>query len=247
MVSGHVQIAKYAGLIGLPNTVTFLREPVSRVISHYRHLTRDEGFEGDLLTFAREPWNKNVQSRVLCQLDPALMGIVGITEQYQASIDIINERWNWMLNQRKDNISDRLSNFKVSPTSQETAEITKLNEADLALYARAVYVFKNSLACFESGSDSDPRGHITSARTKHGIVGWAFDMLTEQATEIELLVNREVKANLKCIDFRPALAGWKVPRSGYIGFHLRSVALEKGDLVEIRDCKHERILDSRII
>jgi len=244
MISGHVQIAKYAGIIGLPNTISFIREPVSRVVSHYRHMLRDEGFDGDLLMFANQPKYRNTQTRVLCQLDPALIGIIGITEQYQESIDIINRRWNWTLNQRKDNISDKLSGLKVSLSSEETAEITNLNLKDLALYDRAILVFGNSLACLKSGSNSDPRGKISAASANHGISGWAFDMFSDQAAEIDVVVNKEVRANLKCTDFRPILAGWKVPRSGYIGYHFRSETLKDGDEIEIRDSKNHLLLDS---
>jgi hypothetical protein len=247
MVSGHVQITKYAGIIGLPNTVAFIREPVSRVVSHFRHMMRDEGFKGDLVKFINQPFNQNVQSRVLSQLDPALLGIVGITEQYQDSIDIINKRWNWGLNQRRDNISDKMSDFKVSLSSEEKAEIIKLNSKDLALYERAIHVFGNSLASLKSDSASDPRGAISFARTKQGISGWAFDMFSDEATEIDILVNQEVQSRIKCADFRAGLAGWRVPRCGYIGFHLKSVPLEDGDMVEIRDSELGLILDATVV
>ena len=247
MVSGHVSVAKYAGIIGLPNTTLFVREPVARVVSHFRHMLRDEGFEGDLLKFIRSPGNQNVQSKVLCQLDPALIGVLGITEQYQASIDIINKRWNWMLNHRKDNISDQMSDVKVSLSSEEEAEIIKLNATDLTLYTRATQVFSNSLACLKSDSASDHRGAISMAKVNHGISGWAFDMFSDQATEINVIVNQEVKATLKCMDFRPVLAGWKVPRRGYIGFHLRNISLKDGDSVEIRDRQHNLVLDSTTV
>lgn len=247
MVSGHVQLTKYAGVIGLPDTVTFVREPVSRVVSHFRHMMRDEGFEGDLLKFIRMPLHRNVQSRVLCQLDPALLGIVGITEHYQDSVDIINSRWNWRLNQRQDNISDKMSDFKVSLSAEEEAEIKELNTSDIALYKRATHVFGNSLNCFKNGSASEPRGAISTATANHGVSGWAFDMYSDELVEIDVLVNREVRSQMKCVDFRPILAGWKVPRCGYIGFHLKAVSLKSGDKIEIRDNRHGLILDSVVV
>ena len=247
MVSGHLQLTKYAGLLGLPNTVTFIREPVARVVSHFRHMTRDEGFEGDLLKFIRKPIQQNVQSRVLCQIDPALLGVLGITERYQDSIDIVNKRWHWGLNQRQDNISDKMSEVKVSLSNEEEAEIIKLNSKDLALYDRAVQVFNNSFTCLKKNSASDPRGAISFARTRQGVSGWAFDMFSDEAAELDIIVNQDVKAQIKCADFRPALAGWRVPRCGYIGFHLKSLSLKDGDKVEIRDSELGLTLDKTIV
>jgi hypothetical protein len=247
MVSGHVHAAKYAGTIGLPNTMTFVRQPVDRVVSHYRHMVRDEGFEGGLMSFAREPAYRNTQSRVMDFLDPALFGVVGITEQYQSSIDLVNAHWNWRLSHRADNVSDKMSGLKVIPSAEEEALITDLNSKDVALCDRAHHVFKNSLFCLTLDLKSEPRGAISTARDKQGISGWSFNMFSDQPSEIEVLVNQEIKGNLKCVDFRPALAGWKVPRNGYIGFHLRSVSLNEGDTVEIRDIEHQLILDSTIV
>jgi len=247
MVSGHVPAAKYAGVIGLPNTVTFIRKPIIRVVSHFRHMVRDEGFEGDLSSFARIPVNRNVHSRVLNHLDPALLGIVGITEQYKSCIDLINARWKWGLAHREDNISDQMSEVRVNPSSEEISLITDLNTLDIALYDRAIHVFNNSLTCLERGLEPEPRGAISVAKNQQGISGWAFDMFSEKPVEIEVIVNQEVKGKLKSMDFRPALAGWKVPRSGYIGFHLSSVSLKEGDEVEIRDSKYQLTLDSTVV
>ncbi len=247
MVSGHMHAVKYAGVIGLPNTVTFIRKPIARVVSHFRHMVRDEGFEGDLMSFAQKPVNRNVQSRVLDLLDPALLGIVGITEQYKSCIDLINTRWKWGLAYREDNISDQMSEVRINPSSAEISLITGLNTLDIALYERALHVFNNSLTCLERGLESEPRGAISVAKDKQGISGWAFDMFSDKPVEIEVIVNQAVKGKLKSMGFRPALAGWKVPRSGYIGFHLSSVSLKEGDEVEIRDSKYQLTLDSTVV
>ena len=101
--------------------------------------------------------------------------------------------------------------------------------------------------CLKNGSASEPRGAISTAKVNHGISGWAFDMYSDDATEIDIIINQQVKAQIKCVDFRPLLAGWKVPRYGYIGFHLKFASLKNGDKVEIRDSLLGLTLDSTVV
>ena len=140
-----------------------------------------------------------------------------------------------------------MSEVRVNPSSEEVSLITGLNTLDIALYERALHVFSNSIACLQRELASEPRGAISLAKDKQGISGWAFDMYSDKPLEIEVVINQEVRGKLKCVDFRPVLAGWKVPRSGYIGFHLRSVSLNEGDEVEIRDSNYQLTLDSTVV
>ena len=58
-----------------------------------------------------------------------------------------------------------------------------------------------------------------------------FRQLLDDKT-IDVVINGSEIARLSCAGFRPGVAGWKVPRSGYIGFALHEVQLEEGDQVE---------------
>lgn len=77
--------------------------------------------------------------------------------------------------------------------------------------------------------------------------GLLSTMYSDEVVEIDVIVNHEVKSQMKCVDFRPNLAGWRVPRCGYIGFHPKSVSLKSGDRVEIRDNRYGLILDSVVV
>jgi len=247
MLSGHLHATRYGGIFGSLNTVTFVRNPLDRVVSHYRHAVRDQGFKGPLMDFAREDTYINVQSRILAGLDPALVGVIGLTEQYRDSIDIINEKWGWKLEYRQENVSDQMSSLRVEPSSKEKREIEKLNERDFELYERASHLFANGVECLTRGIRHEPRGAISSATVAKGLNGWAFCVDSEEMAQIDVVINGSQIASLSCAGFRPGVAGWRAPRSGYVGFAMREVQLVEGDRVEIRDSKSQLLLDSTLV
>ena len=61
LVSGHYDVPKYGRLLGLDNTVSIFRDPVTQVISHYRHAVRHYGYARDLMSFVQQQWIRNVQ------------------------------------------------------------------------------------------------------------------------------------------------------------------------------------------
>lgn len=247
MVCGHFSISRYGGLIGLPNTASFLRKPLSRVVSHYRHAVRHLDFEGSLLAFARSPAQRNTQSRVLSWLDPALLGFIGLTEEYRRSIDLINASWGWNLSDRVDNVGDQRGEFRVQPNEREVNEILSLNKQDTALYERAAHVFSNSQENQRLGARHEPRGGITLADPVKGVSGWAFNIDSDACPEVELCVQGEAIRSFTPGDFRPALAGWGVPRKGYIGFHAGSLGIDEGSVLELREAESGLLLDHRTV
>jgi hypothetical protein len=238
LIAGHFPLSKYGGIIGLTNTVTIIRDPIQQVISHYRHNVRDHGLQHDLMTFARLDRVRNLQTRMLANTDPALVGIVGLTEQYKEFLSVVNHRWQWNLKNRKRNVSERFRKNPIQLTREQKFELERLNQSDLTVYERAQQVFENTLYCMQKGLQADPRGAITIADTVHGLRGWAFDMVSDDIAEIEILVNGNSKLTTRCDIFTPALAGWKIPRRGYVGFAYQRNSLKEGDIVEIRDIRY---------
>ena len=235
MLSGHFQLHKYGEIFGLTNTVTIFRNPVHQVISHFRHAVREHGFEGSFLTFASQDFIRNLQSRLTGNCDPAMLGVVGLTESYKTVLKMVNFRWGWNLPHRKINVSRNFGRGKFEPSDQERSEIERLNQADLSTYKRAQRVFENSVWCFERGFGCDPRGCITVASKKYGIKGWAFDMYSDDLVQIEIFLNGRPYHRIDCTEFLPSIACWKLPRCGYVGFTIDDQELIEGDRVEIRD------------
>ena len=242
LVAGHVPVTKYGSQLGLPNTIAFFRDPVQQVISHYRHAVRNQGFEDGLLAFARLESSRNIQSRLMAGVDPALLGIVGLTEQYRETLAIVNHCWSWDLRHVKKNVGGRLRLRLLEINARTRERLERLNESDRALYERARQVFKNSLYCLEHRVERDPRGAITLADSRSGVRGWALEMGSDAPVEINIRINGRVHSRTHCDLAVSELSRWRLPREGCVGFRAKNVTLSHGDSVEIRDVRQGLVL-----
>ena len=247
MLAGHVPLNKYATEFPLRDTFTLLRDPVEQVISHYRHAVLHYGYKDSLMAFAENVGNRNVQTHYLSECDPALVGIIGLTESFRDSLTLVNQRWDWSLKHRKKNVGRRLGRQRVKPSQRERARIETLNAIDRDNYRRASLVFHNCWLNHHKGTGRDPRGKITKASKTEGIKGWGFDMLSDQPIEIILTRNGEEITRMNCISPVPELDRLRVPRSGKIGFNYSLASISPGDTVEISESASGLVLDSVVI
>lgn len=247
LVAGHIAVGRYGGVLGVTNTVTFLRDPVRRVISAYRHHKNQHGYQGDLLTFANLPEYRNHQSRWMAGLHPALFAVVGITEKYPESIELINHLWGWDLLVREDNVGEKIGHEKVSVTTEQSEIIRTLNSADVALYNRAVELHDEALNALRAGQSIDVKAAIIRAVPGAGVTGWAFSRTCERPARLRVEVNGADVETVDAVLLNSSLGGWGVPRYGYVGFKTRDVVTRAGDSVVIAEPGSERVLDSWIV
>lgn len=108
-IHGHFLPAKYARLIPQRQVgfVTWLRDPVERVLSHYHYWRRDyDGSDSrqplrnrmlaerwSLERFVLGPELRNVYSQYLWNFDPARFDFIGITERYGDDLASFSERF----------------------------------------------------------------------------------------------------------------------------------------------------------
>jgi hypothetical protein len=246
LVAGHVPIQKYGREMGLQNTVMIFREPVDQVVSHYRHAVAHHGFEGSLVEFSRREGIRNIQTRFLFNLDPALVGVIGITEAYRDSLELINARWGWDLRHRRKNVSNRFSRRGPEITSDERTELAALNQEDLALYQRACHVFKNSQHCLMNHVSAEPRGAISPVVAGEPVRGWAFVIESDSPAEIRLVLNGSPKTQVLCDREVEELVHWGLPRHGQIGFEFEA-PLKTGDTIEITHSETGLVLDRKSV
>ena len=246
LVAGHVPVTKYGGQLGLSNTIVLFRDPVQQVISHYRHAVRRQSFEGGLLAFARLERSRNIQSRLMAGVDPALLGIVGLTEKYRETLAIAENRWGWKLQHKRKNASRSLSFSPFKVSNDEMTELERLNREDQMLFKRARMVFSNTWHCLERKTGTDLRAAITQADSKSGLIGWAFDMLSDRPAKIEILVNRSLWGKVVCEQPVADLFHSKLPRENHVGFTL-NVEMKSGDCLEVRDIRSGRYLANHVV
>ena len=231
MLGGHVRAGKYAPLLGIRRTVTFVRDPVQRLVSAYRHWRRYLGFEGSFEAFYQRRGSIDQQSRYLDGIPAAAFGLVGVTERYDASLALLNELFGVALERREDNQSVAEAAPEAAVTAAQAEEIRALNPKDTALYE----------ACLAQLAERE-RLHEAGARYAHGgllrcrpreVVGWAWWERGEAPVEVEVYINDALAGVAQAAELCPPALAWGPPRGGYVRFRLPLQA-RPGDTVACR-------------
>lgn len=126
---GHFHREKYAEL---PDArfVTWMRDPVERLWSSYRHWRRHQGFEGDFATFLEQPRRQNQQARILGDTLDGL-SFVGLTERFSSDLELFNQAFNsgfWVLR------ANEAPKSAERPRAEDVVLARTLNSRDQALY-----------------------------------------------------------------------------------------------------------------
>lgn len=231
MVGGHVDVARFVSLLGVGNTVSFLREPLQRMASEYAHFVRKFDYPESFYTFYSRPGMLNRQTKALRGVEIEAVGMLGLTERYGASLELVNARYGIAIPGREDNrgkasLSDI---YEISP--EDEAELKRLNKLDIALYKRAKELLDARYKLFREGQ---PWAHarLVEANAQR-VAGWAWWAVSDEPVEVEVLVNNECRASQFATDLRPGLCHLLPPRGGYVGFQL-PVKLNPGDRVQCR-------------
>ena len=148
---GHVWLNKYSTIVSVENIATIVRDPVDRVLSHYAHEVRwGQNRSMTLDAFLKTPYANNTQSRFLSGLPVSLIGAVGITEDYEDSLKVINHQFGMNLVTSHDNANEKKACLKQSLTNDIIDRISKQNQEDMQLYIEAKQQQKERLAFLKS-------------------------------------------------------------------------------------------------
>jgi hypothetical protein len=146
-IHGHFTLPSLCQIFPDATSITFLREPVDRLISAYNHMytTMPEAAERTSFEqFASNARTRNVyeQLGVLECLDS--LGFIGITEQYERSLRLLEHKFPELgsLAFEEANVSQQKRFTKADVTPEVRAHLREANDGDVEIYEAA-------LACFE--------------------------------------------------------------------------------------------------
>lgn len=160
VIHGHFVYEDVAELIKerprLP-VVTWLRQPVDRVVSSYYFMKRkfDEGLRENkpsleyatLLEFASEEININQMSRVLKGADLRDFAFVGCLEFLAQDLSFMAALLGWKQREMpKRNVNREYKEKFSLPNEAELLEIARLNMEDIELYEAAMALRREKLA-----------------------------------------------------------------------------------------------------
>ncbi len=239
LLTGHVNYERYGTIFSCLNVASFIRNPIEQVVSHFEHYVRHHDYDGDLESFISEERFCNIQSKMLSPLPVELYGFIGITEQYNDSIDLFNSFYNTNLNKLSLNTKVLTETGKPIFDSIEElgdemlSRILEINNQDVQRYESAKKVIAERMRMCKAGMSYDFGFAYLSSKTQ--LWGVAFGSKQETALEIEVLLNNELVTVAQASESRPHMRHLNTPRRGYVGFsHTFSEPVIQSDCVVCR-------------
>ncbi len=221
--AGHFSVLKYTACYDTLNVVSFVRDPVERVISHYNHLKNNNEYKKSIIDFIKEPRFKNFQSRNLGGKHIALYGFLGVTEEYNTSIDLFNSLYDTKLPHKHMNVKNKGS-LNTEDVDEKIKDLIKrVHAKDIELYVSVRYQFQVRQKLYAKNLPFT-YGYIQEVTTKK-ISGVVFQKENNDAVEIDIYAGSKYLETVLARNFRPGQVGKNVPRKGFIGFNY----LYKGD------------------
>lgn len=244
-LSGHVSATKYVHTFGVKNSITFLRDPVQRLISEYQHFVRNNDYIDDFKSFYTKPQFIDRQSKMLHGVPLKALGFVGLTEQYQASLDGINQLFNLNFANLDLNIGRKNKHSPYELDENTLEHIKTLNKVDIQLYEAVCQLFEDRRSLEKNGF-SFVHGDMQQCTEKQ-ITGWAYCSQHNEPIDVLILRNNEQIGEVKAADLRPGMLRLGLPRNGYIGFHFNfKQPCKPGDHISCRVADSDQELASFI-
>ena len=217
-ITGHVNLAKYIDFIPISHTVTFLREPLQQVLSHYNHYVRYHNFTGDFSAFLDKPCAKNLQSRHLKFMPLGLIGCLGLTEYYDQSLTLINQQFGMDLLSEKVNINDSKHFTGDTLTDELNDKFVKNNLQDITMYKEALFLHTQRID-LEENNKAWTYGCV-GINANNVLHGCAFQYKSDDAISLVIFINKKPFKTVTANNFYTGYPKANFPRERYIGFHV---------------------------
>lgn len=231
---GHMHLNKYIGIVAPQNIVTFVREPLARVVSHYNHELRwGKNTDITLKEFLQSNRAKNSQQRFLEGLPLSLVGFVGITEQYPESLSLLHNEMSLKIEEVKFNENTQKASNIDDFDPALLSLIREQNALDQQLYELAKSIQKERARL---AREKLPWTYVHAELSNNKkLQGVAYKRQNQDAVELELEVNNKVIATFKANELTALFPEVRFPRDRFVGFSYHfTQELEESDVVKIR-------------
>ena len=133
-------------MVSVRHIVTFLRDPVERVISHYNHSVSYQGFKENFSSFLNQPHSSNFQKKILNTLPLGLIGYIGLTDCYDESISLINGYYGLKLDAKNTNVNKSKTIEKETVSEELKKQISQQNKQDIECVEQARFLHRQRVA-----------------------------------------------------------------------------------------------------
>jgi hypothetical protein len=218
ILSGHFLSQKYVGFVDPRHIISFVREPLEQVVSHYNHAVTHSGYEGEFGDFIIQPKNCNIQSRYLNALPISLYGIIGLTASYDESLGFINKNYGLEIALSQDNVGQKKIQTKDTLTTKQREIIEEYNSLDIILMNQVKALFLQRID-YQKNKRKWVHGWGT-INPNNILVGCAYYEKSDKAVQLGLFKNNELINQFSSDQFTGLYPKAKFPRARYIGFHV---------------------------
>ncbi len=219
-LSGHVSYLKYAPFINAASVITFVRSPDQHIRSHFEHYVRLHGYKESFETFILESRFINLQSRLLTSIGIDSLGFVGLAEEYDTSITLINSLYQIDFQRLQANKNQKKEAASYVLTDKELALIQEHNQADYSLYKQACIRFQRQKQAVEESVPFIRFGllPLPLQRAQQVIRGWATCYESNKAQNITVFINGHKAETIIANEYIGIANERNMNRTGFIGF-----------------------------
>ena len=226
---GHFPIHRFADFVPITYQVTFVREPIKRILSHYNHFVTYNDFKGDILSFSKN--HSNVQSRVLHAIPIELIGQIGITECYVESLALINQGLNSQYVALTHNVKTQSHVDELQLNDELLHTLHQHNKDDIILYQKAIELHQQRMAFFKEQKEWT---YIDAKLNDNGIVhGCAFYQNSPDPVQLEVHINGKLIRSFMANQFYGLYPKFIFPRDRYIAFRYEIPTHFKGKVNQL--------------
>lgn len=218
VLTGHVTRAKFGDLFPITRVITFVRDPLSRLVSEYKHFLRYLNYQDSFAAFMEMSRNINAQTRYLAGAPLTTYGFIGLTEEYDCSLKMINSNYNFQLQNLDLNKASPEQEERCVISSEEALKFEELNRADIQLYDVSRQIFEERKKLFLARQNYTHGEYlITDDRVMRG---FAFQRADVVPVALVVEHDNEVVAEVDAKEFNPQMRRLDSPRKGCVGFSL---------------------------
>jgi len=237
LLSGHFPASRYWDHFSAESFVTFLRNPVDRMVSAFASWKKQGRWAGTFEEFACLPGAGRRMASFLGGVDLHAFGFIGFLESYDESLQALSEFVGAELPGRNINVGDysAIGQDEVLAKKAVAAEAL-IGSPDLRLYEQ---MRKSRAGRFHAlGADASIAASYAGrvSREEESLTGWLTNTMREFIAEVEIFCGDERLGSAKAERYRGDVKELGHSRSGVCGFHigLGRLRARRGQRVSVR-------------
>jgi hypothetical protein len=232
LLVGHFKAAKYWDAFHPESFVTFLRDPIDRLISEYNHYVERRGLATPIEEFLDTTLFRRHVTYLFRGVDPAEFGFVGFTETFEEDMRALSAKLGRPLSAVRENegaYGPELREKANDPVFRKHVRRLVAEDHDLYRRLRNRYDKLRTRRLAALAETSGYRGRVRFARGGR-LVGYAVHRAVEAIVELEVHAGGRLVTRVRADRYRPWLKASGRCRSGVGGFEvpLRRLLIASG-------------------